>query len=134
MKKYNENYNLIKTILEKSPFINIPDSYKQASTAPDTIQFKLLNLSKEDIETLVEILKLEGIEIGYFGTSKNVRLYKNWSFIPQIQELPKTLEILTSTCEVRLPYFIRLDEVQLMGEIIVQAVDYVGNQKRKLKS
>lgn len=125
VKKYNESYTLMKTILEESSFINIPERYNQASSAPDTIQFKLLNFSREDIEKLIKVLKLEGIEIGYFGTNKNVRFYKNWDFLPSIYDLPKTSEIIFSTCEIRLPYFISQDEVQLMGDIIVQAVNYV---------
>jgi perosamine synthetase len=134
IKKYNESYNLMKNILEESLFINIPDRYDQASTAPDTIQFKLLNFSREDIETLIGVLGLEGVEMKYFGTDKNVRFYKNWGFLSSIPDLPKTLEILSSTCEVRLPYIISQDEVQLMGDIIIQAVNYVQiTGRRKLK-
>jgi perosamine synthetase len=134
IKKYNESYNLMKTILEDSPFINIPDRYDRASTAPDTIQFKLLNFSREDIETLIEVLELEGIKMKYFGSDKNARFYKNWGFLSSIPDLPKTFEILSSTCEVRLPYLIRLDEFQLMGDIIVQAVNYMQKTgRRKIK-
>lgn len=125
VKKYNENYNAMIEVLSQSPYINIPKRDSRSSFAPDTIQFTIPNMSRNKLEELIKVLELEGIEMIYFGTDYNVRFYKNWEFLQEMPNLPKTSQVVLSTCELRLPFFIKPDEIKTIGEIVIKAIEYI---------
>ena len=62
-----------------------------------------------------------GVELKWFGGAEPhgfTSRYDSWRFIEEKQHLPRTLELLARTFDLRIPLTFDLDDMRLIGEII----------------
>jgi len=79
-----------------------------------------------DIPTLVENCAKRGVEIKWFGDDEPKAFtsrYDSWQYFDEIADLPKTREVLSRTCDMRVPLTFDLDDCALIAEIICDEVE-----------
>lgn len=117
------NHDHTATLLNGSPWINVPEKLRYEERAPDSIQFNLCGLSAAQIDVFVAEAARAGVSVQVFGRSAdNARAFWNWQFLKDIPELPRTRAMLMSACDVRLPARLSLSECESIAEVILSAV------------
>ncbi|MCL6591623.1 MAG: aminotransferase class V-fold PLP-dependent enzyme [Firmicutes bacterium] len=130
--EYQEKYDALVTIISKSEFIAVPDQNKKVNRGPDTIQFNLKNFNAAEAERFVNILNQGGIGIKSFRSERNPRYYKNWKYINGIEKihLPQTDNILQFACDMRLPLWLTMKDIETIGNSILQVINIIVEERR----
>lgn len=123
------NHALLVAILAESHNIVVPPRPRQARPVLDTIQFRLAGLSEDQRREFARVLQLEGVGLTVLGLDPdNARAFWNWGFLGTPSPLPRTEEMLKATCDLRLPATLSSREVAAIGEVILDALDYVASE------
>ena len=126
IEKGRRNHDFTAERLNESPWISVPTKLTPEERAPDSIQFNLINLDKDEIELFEKITSQSGLNVQIFGRTKdNARAFWNWQFLPETFELPKTRKMLMSACDVRLPSRLSLDECKAISDVILYAISTI---------
>jgi len=133
VQQFRNNYAHMATLLNKSPFVQVPDRVAQEAEAPNSIQFNLQGLTQEQIGRFIDVLALEGIKIAVFGFAEdNARCFWNWHYTAvSLDTLPQTETMLRTACDLRLPVFLESQDIEVMGRLILQALEYVTAEDNK---
>lgn len=126
---YNRNFNVLSDIIGESEYIDIPMVEEGVYKIYDSAQFNLINLSGVQIERFVELMNMEGIKISVFGIeSDNARCYWNWEYIQEDHHLPETRETLVAACDLKLPLYLKNEDMTTIGTTLLQVLDYVASE------
>ncbi|MFY0618050.1 DegT/DnrJ/EryC1/StrS family aminotransferase [Shimia sp.] len=122
------NHDYVASVLNTSPWLQVPVKLDPEERAPDSIQFNLEGMDNDQILAFQEAANERGIKVQVFGQSTdNARAFWNWQFVPEKQELPKTRAMLMSACDVRLPARLKKDELDVIaGALVGAAQDVMG--------
>ncbi|GAA6179136.1 aminotransferase class I/II-fold pyridoxal phosphate-dependent enzyme [Shimia sp. NS0008-38b] len=122
------NHDYVASVLNTSPWLQVPVKLDPEERAPDSIQFNLEGMDNDQILAFQEAANARGIKVQVFGQSTdNARAFWNWQFVPEKQELPKTRAMLMSACDVRLPARLKKDELDVIaGALVGAAQDVMG--------
>lgn len=117
------NHDHVAARLNASPYITVPDALPKEERAPDSIQFNLCSLDQADVRAFAAAAEARGVKVQVFGLSKdNARAFWNWQFMPEMPELPKTRAMLMRACDVRLPVRLTRAELDMIANILLDAV------------
>ncbi|MBI6629965.1 DegT/DnrJ/EryC1/StrS family aminotransferase [Pontibaca salina] len=117
------NHDHVAARLNAAPHFHVPAPLKPERRAPDSIQFNLVGLSDAQTRALATAAEARGVAVQVFGMSTdNARAFWNWQFIPNLPELPQTRAMLMRACDVRLPVTLNRDELDLIADILLDAV------------
>ena len=95
--------------------------------APNTIQFNLQAMETAQVDSFQEYLGDFGIHVKMFGAEGNPRFFKSWKYIDGIENvhLPRTESLLPYACDLPLPLYLTPDDIRLVGDKILEALDRV---------
>jgi dTDP-4-amino-4,6-dideoxygalactose transaminase len=117
------NHDYLAGRLNMSEFLTVPDCLAQEQRAPDSIQFNLVGMDDAEVSVFSAAAEAQGVKVQIFGLSDdNARAFWNWQFINDLPELPKTRAMLMRACDVRLPVRLKRDELDVIADIILDAV------------
>ncbi|MBV1896722.1 MAG: aminotransferase class I/II-fold pyridoxal phosphate-dependent enzyme [Rhodobacteraceae bacterium] len=117
------NHNYLADRLSMSEFLSVPDCMVQEKRAPDSIQFNLVGMDDAEVRAFSAAAELRGVKVQIFGLSDdNARAFWNWQFIRDLPELPKTRAMLMRACDVRLPVRLTRGELDVIADILLDAV------------
>ncbi len=120
------NHDHVAAILNRSPWIEVPDKLAPEERAPDSLQFNLAGMSAEDMRAFIAAAEAGGVKVQLFGLSTdNARAFWNWQFLDDLPELPRTRAMLERACDTRLPARLTLAECEAVAEVLVSAADSV---------
>lgn len=123
----NHDY-VAKRLNSETPFIHVPAPLPPEQRAPDSIQFNLVDMDSEEIQAFARATADRGVKVQIFGLSRdNARAFWNWQFLGPVPDLPKTRAMLMHACDVRLPVRLTRDELDVITDILLGAVDEVKN-------
>ncbi len=126
VKIYQRNYSYLLKILSTSPHIHIPRRDPKEYISPDSIQFGLKGVNRDQAKSFMEKVRPRGLSINVLGVHQdNARVFWNWKFLNQTPQLPMTREILMRTCDMRLPVFLESKHLDYIGHTIVQVLDEI---------
>ena len=118
-----KNHDYVADQLNMSPFFSVPPPLPLEQRAPDSIQFNLVGLSDAETKSFSDAASRLGVKVQIFGLSQdNARAFWNWQFIPDLPDLPQTRKMLMRACDVRLPVRLTKAELDLITEILMDAV------------
>ena len=125
--RFRHNYFRLANILNRSPHIDVPERVENEVPVPNSIQFNLRGMTRERIRRFVDTMGQEGIKIAVFGLGEdNARCFWNWRYTDASNdELPQTEKMLRTACDLRLPVYLDVEDIDTMGGLIVRAIDYV---------
>ncbi len=120
------NHAILTEILAESPHIWLPPRHPKERPVLDTIQFTLVGLSEAERREFGRAMQMEGVGLSIFGLDPdNARAFWNWKYLGETPHLPRTEAMLKATCDLRLPATLSGDEVAAIGDVILEALDYV---------
>ncbi len=125
------NHDHMAARLSTSPWIEVPAPLPGEERAPDSIQFNLRGLSDDQTRTFVSAAAARGVGVQVFGMSTdNARAFWNWQFLPDLPELPRTRAMLMRACDVRLPVHLNRADLDLIADILLDAVTEAAGPAR----
>ncbi|MEM9127931.1 MAG: DegT/DnrJ/EryC1/StrS family aminotransferase, partial [Pseudomonadota bacterium] len=122
------NHDYVAARLNTSPYMQVPDKLAPEVRAPDSIQFNMVNMTEAEIRAFSDAAEARGVKVQVFGlSSDNARAFWNWQFIPDLPELPQTRAMLMAASDVRLPVRLKRSELDVIADILLDAVtDVMG--------
>ncbi|MFC3615476.1 DegT/DnrJ/EryC1/StrS family aminotransferase [Lutimaribacter marinistellae] len=125
------NHDYVAAKLGMSAFIDVPAPLAPERRAPDSIQFNLLGLDEAETRAFAAAAEARGVKVQVFGLSQdNARAFWNWQFLPEQVELPQTRAMLMRACDVRLPVRLTQGELDVIADILLDALAEVTGPAR----
>jgi dTDP-4-amino-4,6-dideoxygalactose transaminase len=116
------NHNYVAAKLDATPFLTVPDKLDKEQRAPDSLQFNLVDFTREEALTFQSAAKARGVSVQVFGLSTdNARAFWNWKFLGDTPELPKTCEMLSKACDTRLPARLQKADLDFIATALIEA-------------
>lgn len=116
------NHDYVAAKLNASPFLSVPDPLGPEVRAPDSIQFNLVGMGEAQTRAFAEAAGANGVKVQVFGLSAdNARAFWNWQFIEDLPELPQTRAMLMQACDVRLPVYLKPDQLDAIADVLTSA-------------
>ena len=121
------NHDYLAGVLNRSPWIDVPEPLPPEQRAPDSIQFNLLDFDSDDeVRALQDAAAARGVPLQVFGLSRdNARAFWNWQFLGDQPDLPRTRAMLMRACDMRLPARLGRADLDFIADAILSAVDTV---------
>jgi len=130
-RRWNERYQTLEAGLRQSNNLYLPERKQHEEYVGSSIQFQPNNMPSVSIPDLVSNCAKRGVEIKWFGDDEPKAFtsrYDSWQYIEDMPELPKTKEVLSRTCDMRVPLTFDLDDCSLIAKIICEEVDKLSKQ------
>lgn len=116
------NHDYTAARLESSPHLTVPAKLEKEVRAPDSLQFNLVDFSREEAIAFQAAAKTRGVSVQVFGLSTdNARAFWNWQFLGNLPELPKTREMLSKACDTRLPARLTETDCDFIADALIAA-------------
>ncbi len=119
--RWNDRYDTLAERLRQNPDIRLPQRPAAETMVGSSLQFRVPALGSDAIEAFIAACAARGVELKWFGgvdphgfTSR----YDSWRYLDNNQHLPQTLDILSTTFDLRIPLTFEIEDMQLIGEII----------------
>ena len=120
------NHDYVAAKLESSAFLTVPAKLDKELRAPDSLQFNLVDFSRDEAIEFQKAAKARGVSVQVFGLSTdNARAFWNWQFLGETPELPKTREMLSKACDTRLPARLTAPELDYIADALLAAAEDV---------
>ena len=124
---YKEKYERMISLLSNIECINIPDPVDNAENVGDSLQFNLLNFNQKNIADFINGCGEKGVKLQVFGSTDNARDFRNWEYsFEELPEMTNTAEIISYACDLRLPIAFTLEDIELIGAIIIQVLNNIN--------
>lgn len=127
--KYNKRYSDLCERMEArvGGHMTIPQLTPEVSLmVHDSFQFNLdKKFSSEMIDNFLQECGAHGLPVELFGHKSNARNFVNWGFAPAEDPLPKTAEMLSRACDVRLPLMWDDEDFEDMANVLAESMEKV---------
>ncbi|MEP1207253.1 MAG: DegT/DnrJ/EryC1/StrS aminotransferase family protein [Rhizobiaceae bacterium] len=124
VRRWNERYKVLETILGNSPSVDVMMRKQNEEFVGSSFQFRP-RLQEAGFEPLINNCLARGVDIKWFGAEQPKAFtsrYDSWRYLGEQQPLPQTLEVLSRTCDIRVPLTFDLDDCGLIADIIAEEV------------
>ncbi|NDV48124.1 MULTISPECIES: DegT/DnrJ/EryC1/StrS aminotransferase family protein [unclassified Salipiger] len=120
------NHDHVAALLNRSPWIEVPEKLAPEERAPDSLQFNLTGMSAGEMRAFLSAAEAGGVKVQLFGLSTdNARAFWNWQFLEEVPELPRTRAMLERACDTRLPARLSLADCEAVAEVLIGAAESV---------
>ena len=105
-RRWNERYAWIAQALEGTPHLRLPQRLSDEQYVASSIQFSVVDLSREHIQRFVAASAERGVHIKWFGADEPVgftSVWTHWRYFGESQSLPNAERVLGGLCDMRLP-------------------------------
>ncbi len=130
--QWNRRYKKIEQKLANCQLIHLPQRPDSEYFVGSSIQFCIPSWSADQIEKVLSLCMERGVELKWFGRDKPsgfTSSYHNWKyFLHPSKPLPNTDRLLSTLLDMRIPLTFDNDDMQQLGDIIVDCVETVNNQ------
>ncbi|MFA9419263.1 MAG: DegT/DnrJ/EryC1/StrS family aminotransferase [Gammaproteobacteria bacterium] len=124
-KCWNARYRALEKRLEQNTEITLPRRPEQEHYVASSLQFRIERLANDQVSPFIAACANRGVELKWFGGKEPqgfTSRYDSWRYIESNQQLPRTLAILATTFDLRIPLTFSVDDMLLIGEIIDDVV------------
>ena len=122
-RRWNDRYERLEQILAQSKNIQLPGRPAEEAYVGSSLQFRVESLSAEQVPDFIQRCAARGVELKWFGSEQPqgfTSRYDSWHYLNNNQQLPKTLKILATTFDLRIPLTFELEDMDIIGQIIVE--------------
>ena len=119
--RWNDRYVAAEQALKEIPSVTLSQRPSQEVYVGSSIQFRVPELSADQIQPFIHRCAERGVELKWFGGAEPhgfTSRYDSWRYLGEAPELPNTLAILAHTFDVRIPLTFDVEDMVLIGEII----------------
>ena len=107
--------------------VDIPARKQDEFYVGSSIQFRATKLMKEQIPVFLKACAKRGVELKWFGEDEPKAFtsrYDSWAYIEDLPHLPKTLEVLSKTIDMRVPLTFDEDDCKVITDIIEEELSH----------
>ncbi|MEL7429763.1 MAG: aminotransferase, partial [Pseudomonadota bacterium] len=111
--------------LRTSDHLFLPKREQHEAYVGSSIQFQVTSLDGDEMPRFISRCATRGVELKWFGASEPVAFtsrYDSWQYFGEVQDLPKTREVLSRTCDMRVPLTFDLEDCTLISRIICEEI------------
>lgn len=113
IRRWNILYRTLENGLSRAAGIRITKRAEHEEFVGSSIQFHVDALSEDRLYKLIAGCAERGVDIKWFGSAEPnayTSRYDSWRYLDDTQPLPRTLRVLSSTCDMRIPLtFAKID-------------------------
>jgi len=127
--RWNEIYGWLAQSLNAIDGIDVPSRVAEEEYVASSIQFHISGLNRDKMEGLVDRCTERGVAIKWFGRNEPrgyTSQYQDWQYLDP-QNLPDTTDILSTTCDMRIPLSLTRDHCTKIAAIISQELSNLEN-------
>ncbi len=120
-RRWNVLYQAAEAALADIDPVVLPMRPEQEHYVASSIQFRTPALNEQQIQRLIAACAERGVELKWFGNPTPqgfTSRYDSWHYLDEPPKLPQTLEILSTTLDMRLPLTFNEDDMRLIAEIM----------------
>lgn len=124
--RWNARYQTLEACLAQSTNIQLPHRPAAETYVGSSLQFRVEAFTTDQVKDFIPACANRGVELKWFGGAEPqgfTSRYDSWQYIDDAQHLPQTLQILATTFDLRIPLTFELEDMNLIGEIIVDEVN-----------
>ncbi len=125
VRRWNLRYQALERVVRKSPDIDVPRRAQHEEFVGSSFQFRPRLAGSEPFEDLMQNCASRGVDIKWFGADQPrafTSRYDSWRYLGDLPTLPNTLEILATTCDIRVPLTFSEKDCEMVATIIVEEV------------
>ena len=123
--RWNERYQVLENGLRSSDHLFLPRRLQHEAYVGSSIQFRPIHMDVKEIPDLIQRCSARGVELKWFGATEPVGFtsrYDSWKYLSDLPDLPKTKDVLSRTCDMRVPLTFDLDDCAEIADIICEEV------------
>ena len=123
--RWNYLYNLFFERLSSINEITIPIRNPEEAFVGSSIQFRINYLESDKIVKFLDSCNLRGVQLKWFGDKEPkayTSRYDSWTYIENLPVLPRTLNVLKNTIDMRIPLTFNKDDCDLIAKIISEEI------------
>ncbi len=121
--RWNARYRVLEAGLRAIPGVHVPERDGREDYVGSSIQFFAEGLPHDQVPVLVARCLDRGVELKWFGDDEPrgfTSRYDSWHYLGEQPALPKTLAVLSKTCDMRVPLTFDEDDCRLIVEIVAE--------------
>jgi len=119
--RWTARYRALEARLAENPRIQLPARPEAEDFVGSSLQFRVEALEAARAPGFVAACAARGVELKWFGDAEPrgyTSRYDSWHYIENQQRLPRTLEILSTTFDLRIPLTFSRADMDIIGTII----------------
>jgi dTDP-4-amino-4,6-dideoxygalactose transaminase len=123
IRRWNERYSVLHDGFAAMAGVRIPERKQHEEFVGSSIQFQAHGLGPAGIPDFVKSCAGRGIDIKWFGANEPLAFtsrYDSWKYLGDLPALPKTNEVLSNTCDMRVPLTFSESDCRDLVEIIAE--------------
>lgn len=122
VRRWNARYQAAEQRLAQSAAIDVSERKQQEEYVGSSLQFKP-KLSRDGFEPLIDNCLERGVDIKWFGADEPKAFtsrYDSWRYLEDLPDLRQTKEVLSRTCDIRIPLTFDVEDCVTIADIIAQ--------------
>lgn len=127
IRRWNVLYDYLHQRFSQMDGVDIPARKQDEFYVGSSIQFRATKLVKEQIPEFLKACARRGVELKWFGEDEPKAFtsrYDSWAYIEDLPHLPKTLEVLSKTIDMRVPLTFDESDCKVIADIIEEELSY----------
>jgi dTDP-4-amino-4,6-dideoxygalactose transaminase len=123
--RWNARYQALQVRLQPCSQIRLPQRPKAEYYVGSSLQFRVESLDAAQVPAFIAGCAARGVELKWFGGAEPqgfTSRYDSWRYIEDQQHLPRTSAILANTFDLRIPLTFSVEDMDIIGDIIVDEV------------
>lgn len=126
--RWNALYAALEEGLRNHPHIRMQERPEKEGYVASSIQFSLPEFSPDQFQQLLAGCLERGVELKWFGNpdpNGYTSRYDSWQYM-DVPDLPRTLEVLATMCDMRIPLTFDEADCRVIAEVIAAVAREVG--------
>jgi len=126
IQRWNERYRVLEDGLGQASGLRIVARPQHEFYVGSSIQFHADAVGPGGIPDFIDRCGKRGVEIKWFGSKEPVAFtsrYDSWAYAKNQRNLPQTLDVVSTTCDMRVPLTFSIDDCRDIAEIVAEEAD-----------
>jgi len=121
VRRWNVRYKILETGFAGISGLTVVERKQHEEFVGSSIQFQARGMNREQISKFLARCAERGVEIKWFGGKEPVAFtsrYDSWHYLGEMEPLPNTIEVLSATCDMRVPLTFSEQDCRDIVEIV----------------
>ena len=121
VRRWNVRYKILESGFAGIPNLTIVERKQHEEFVGSSIQFQARGMSQKKISVFLARCAKRGVEIKWFGGEEPVAFtsrYDSWHYLGEMDPLPNTIDVLSTTCDMRVPLTFSEQDCRDIVEIV----------------